>query len=82
MPCYNTSGTLEELSKRLIKVLEEFRTFDIIMVNDFSPENDWEIITKLTQRDSRIKGINLSRNFGQYEVITAGLNYSCVMMLL
>ena len=33
LPCYNTSGTLEDLSKRLIKVLEEeSRTFEIIMV--------------------------------------------------
>ena len=78
LPCYNTSGTLEELSKRLIKVLEaEAKTFEIIMVNDCSPEEDWAIITKLGQSDSRIKGIDLSRNFGQYEAITAGLDHVC-----
>lgn len=75
LPCYNTAGTLELLSERLIKVLErESKSFEIIMVNDCSPSNDWEVIEKLALKDNRIKGINLSRNFGQYEAITAGLD--------
>ena len=39
-----------------------------------SPENDWEIVTRLAAADKRIKGINLSRNFGQHYAITAGLD--------
>ena len=77
LPCYNTSGTLVDLSARLINVLEkESKTFEIIMVNDGSPSDDWDVISALCKKDSRIKGINLSRNFGQYEAITAGLDMS------
>lgn len=77
LPCYNTSGSLAILADRLIRVLtNESKEFEIIMVNDSSPSNDWEVIQGLAKSDNRIKGINLSRNFGQYEAITAGLDKS------
>jgi len=43
------------------------------MVNDASPDNAWEIIKELSQKDNRVKGINFSRNFGQHRAITAPL---------
>jgi dolichol-phosphate mannosyltransferase len=45
------------------------------MVNDASPDMAWGTITEIAQKDQRVKGINLSRNFGQHYAITAGLNY-------
>lgn len=50
--------------------------FEIILVNDASPYADWEIIQHLASSDSRIKGINFSRNFGQHHAITAGIDYA------
>ena len=50
--------------------------YEMILINDASPNNDWEVIKSLVDKDSRVKGINLSRNFGQYNAITAGLDYS------
>lgn len=38
--------------------------------------NSWEVITLLAQKDTRVKGINLSRNFGQHYAITAGLDHA------
>jgi dolichol-phosphate mannosyltransferase len=46
------------------------------MVNDASGDNAWDEIKKLSKIDSRVKGINLSRNFGQHRAITAGLDYA------
>ncbi len=46
------------------------------MVNDASPDNAWEVITTLSNKDKRVKGINLSRNFGQHYAITAGLDFA------
>jgi dolichol-phosphate mannosyltransferase len=46
------------------------------MVNDDSGDNAWDEIKKLSKIDSRVKGINLSRNFGQHRAITAGLDYA------
>ena len=50
--------------------------FDIILVNDSSPDMSWQEILKECSVDKRVKGINLSRNFGQHRAITAGLSYA------
>ena len=50
--------------------------FDIILVNDASPDLSWTMILKECKEDKRIKGVNLSRNFGQHKAILAGLNYA------
>ncbi|WP_417383345.1 glycosyltransferase family 2 protein [Gimesia sp.] len=76
-PVYGASGNLEELYKRLIDALSKITdSFEIIMVNDSSPDNSWEIIHNLAEKDCRLKGINLSRNFGQHHAITAGLDFA------
>ena len=51
-------------------------SFEIILVNDASPDNSWAEIVKECERDTRVKGLNLSRNFGQHYAITAGLSYA------
>lgn len=74
IPVYKCSQTITELSSRLISTLSTLSDeFEIIFVNDSSPENEWEIILELAKKESRVKGINLSRNFGQHYAITAGL---------
>lgn len=50
--------------------------FDIVLVNDASPDDSWEAILRECHDDKRVKGINLSRNFGQHKAILAGLNYA------
>jgi len=76
-PVYGCSTCLLELYIRLVKTIETINPdFEIIMVNDGSPDNAWEVITDLCQKDTRVKGINLSRNFGQHNAITAGLDYA------
>ena len=76
-PVYGCSKSLEKLYLRLKNTLSQItENFEIIMVNDASPDNAWEVIKELAKKDSRIKGINLSRNFGQHKAITAGLDYA------
>jgi len=77
IPLYKCSHAINELSRRLINTLSSIsEDFEIIFVNDASPENDWEIVVELSKKDKRIKGINFSRNFGQHHAITAGLDYA------
>ncbi|MEN6461515.1 MAG: glycosyltransferase family 2 protein [Syntrophomonas sp.] len=77
IPVYNCSGYIKELYIRLVNTLETIdNNFEIIFVNDASPEKDWEYIKELAKSDIRIKGINLSRNFGQHYAITAGLDFT------
>jgi len=67
---------LSDLYTLLKKTLEKISNdFEIIMVNDASPDEAWKEIQYLAKQDSRIIGINLSRNFGQHSAITAGLDY-------
>lgn len=50
--------------------------YEIILVNDASPDNTWAEIEKACAADKHVKGLNLSRNFGQHYAITAGLAYA------
>ena len=76
-PVYGCGDCLEQLYNRLKTTLSNINeNFEIIMVNDASPDNAWDIITQLAHKDNRVKGINLSRNFGQHRTITAGLDYA------
>lgn len=76
LPAYreekNISLVYEEILKNFEKISEKY-DFEIIFVNDGSPDNTWEEILKLCERDERVKGVNLSRNFGHQAALTAGL---------
>jgi glycosyltransferase involved in cell wall biosynthesis len=77
IPVYGCRGALYELYKRLVKTLESINpSFEIIMVNDACPQNSWEVIKELATKDERLRGINMSRNFGQMKAITAGIDYA------
>ena len=76
-PVYGCSTSLVELYMRLTESLKKIsETYEIILVNDASPDGAWEVIVKLCEKDSRVKGLNLSRNFGQHHAITAGLEFA------
>lgn len=74
VPCYNDEGGLPELYSRLKPVLENLSArWEIVLVNDGSGDDTWGSIRALHQRDKRVKGINLSRNFGHQVAVSAGL---------
>jgi len=76
IPVYGCKTSLIELYQRLKLTLSQItENYEIIMVNDASPDGAWETIIELASKDKRVKGINLSRNFGQHYAITAGLDY-------
>jgi polyisoprenyl-phosphate glycosyltransferase len=75
-PVYKAAECLEELYRRLVKALEVVvDRFEIILVNDGSPDDSWSLIQGLARRDPRVRGLNLSRNFGQHYAISAGLDH-------
>lgn len=76
-PVYGCSLCLEQLYIRLKRTLEPITNdFEIILVNDASPDDAWATILYLSEMDKRVKGINLARNFGQHYAISAGLEYT------
>lgn len=75
IPVYKAEGCLQELHRRLVQSLEQISpSFEIILVEDCGGDNSWDIICQLAQSDSRVKGVQFSRNFGQHYGITAGLD--------
>lgn len=76
-PVYHGEKMLDELVSRIHGAIKPLNIeYEIVLVNDCSPDNSWEKITEICSRDKQVKGINLSRNFGQPYAITAGLSYS------
>lgn len=77
IPVYGCSKSLYSLYKRLYTTITQItNNFEIIMVNDDSPDNAWRTIKELSKNNSHLKGIKLSRNFGQHKAITAGLDHA------
>ncbi|MEQ8909966.1 MAG: glycosyltransferase family 2 protein [Vicingaceae bacterium] len=76
-PVYGCRSCLEELCDRIRKVFDQLEAnYEIILVDDKADETTWKTIESIANRDDRIKGIELSRNFGQHYAITCGLNYA------
>jgi polyisoprenyl-phosphate glycosyltransferase len=74
-PVYGCKTSIYELYLRLRETIEKLTPyFEIIFVNDASPDGAWETIKELANKDKRVIGIDLSRNFGQHYAITAGLD--------
>jgi len=76
-PVYRAGKIVDELVLQIKQAVTPFTDdFEIILVNDYSPDNSWLKIVEQCAKDKRVKGIDLSRNFGQHYAITAGLNYA------
>jgi glycosyltransferase involved in cell wall biosynthesis len=76
-PVYQAEKILPELYRRLTETLGAITNdYEIVMVEDCSSDASWPVIVGLAARDARVKGIKLSRNFGQHPAITAGLDYA------
>lgn len=76
-PIYKGEKMLDELVSRIEASVSTITDdFEIILVNDQSPDNSWDVIQSICAIDKNVKGVNLSRNFGQHYAITAGLSKS------
>jgi len=77
-PIYKGEKMLHELVSRIEASVSTITDdYEIILVNDQSPDRSWEVIQDICANDKKVKGVNLSRNFGQHYAITAGLSLVC-----
>lgn len=68
---------VSELVRRNVDALSGMGVdYEIILVNDASPDESWAAIEQECKKNPKVKGLNLSRNFGQHYAITAGLSYA------
>ena len=75
IPCYRSENTLEGVIleiKEAMKKLEQY-TYEVILINDSSPDNTWKTIERLSEENENIVGVNFSKNFGQHAALMAGM---------
>ena len=77
IPCYHSADSISQVVHEIIKTVETDARFDyeIICINDCSPDNTYQVLRQLSQESLKIKVIDLSRNFGQHSALMAGFNH-------
>jgi undecaprenyl-phosphate 4-deoxy-4-formamido-L-arabinose transferase len=74
IPCYNGAESLDELVRQLAETLPRCaERYELILVNDDSPDETWKRVCELTRRHTWVRGINLMRNYGQHNATLCGI---------
>lgn len=76
IPCYSSEKSLQNVVEEINNTMSKMTQYqyEIILVNDCSPDNTWNVISGLCQVHKNILGINLAKNFGQHAALMAGFN--------
>lgn len=73
VPLLNEEESLPELTDWIKRVLEENQlSFEVLLIDDGSTDNSWQVIQTLSQKDSRFKGIRFNRNYGKSAALNIG----------
>ena len=77
IPCYKSQKTVGNVIEEIRAMVNKERKYDyeIILVNDGSPDGVWDVIKEYTERDDHILGVCLAKNFGQHSAVLAGYHY-------
>lgn len=81
LPAYNESGNIAPLIESLVSVfdsdeLEEYRPYEVIIVDDGSRDGTFDVVSELTESHPQVVGIRLRRNFGQSAALAAGIDHA------
>jgi len=80
VPVYRSASILPHLVAQVQAAMQASDLdgrFELILINDASPDDSWQVIRELAARYPFVKGICLARNFGQHNATMAGLNHTC-----
>ena len=74
-PVYKAANILDKLVDEIQKAMLQMNvTYEIVLVDDRSPDNSWEVMQQLSAKFPQVKSIRLSKNFGQHPAIMAGIS--------
>jgi len=77
IPVYKSANILPVLVNELRRDLHTHCIcYEIILVNDCSPDNSWDVVNLLADKFSEVRGLSLRKNAGQHNAIMAGLNHA------
>lgn len=78
IPCYHSERSIKPVVDSIRTIMNGKKDeYEIILVNDHSPDGVWSEICRLAQYDSKIIGIDLTKNFGQHSALMSGYAYAC-----
>ena len=76
-PVYRAENLVDKLVERIVASVSQITdSYEIILVEDCGPDYSWNKIVENCKKNQKIKGIKLSRNYGQQHAIQAGLDVS------
>ncbi len=77
IPCYRSEATIEKVCAEIADTmaLRPEYDYEIIAVNDCSPDGVLGVLRALAEKDSRVKVVDLARNFGKHSAMMAGLSF-------
>ena len=77
IPCYRSEKTIKKVTEEIIETVSQKEGYDyeIIAVNDFSPDGVYDVLKDLSLHNEKIKVINLSKNMGKHSAVMAGYAY-------
>ncbi|MBD5470226.1 MAG: glycosyltransferase family 2 protein [Lachnospiraceae bacterium] len=78
IPCYRSEHTIEAVVAEIMDTMKGLAAYeyDIMLVNDCSPDHTYEVIKRICEKNNNITGISLAKNFGQHAALMAGLRKS------
>lgn len=78
IPCYRSEKTIESVVKEITDKMLSMKhdEYEVILVNDCSPDNTFGVIRNLCALDNHIIGINHAKNFGQHAALMAGFSFA------
>lgn len=78
IPCYNSENTIASVINEIDVIMQQKNEYEyeIIAVNDSSPDNVWYVLENLTKERSNIKAIDLAKNMGKHSALMAGYSYA------
>jgi glycosyltransferase involved in cell wall biosynthesis len=74
VPVYNSAATVSKLARRIEEAVAPIGVpYELVLVNDGSRDDSWPCIVDVARHDSRVRGLNLARNYGQHNALLAGI---------
>lgn len=77
IPIYNEEDNIPVLYEKLVGVLKKIGgNYEIIFIDDGSSDSSWDLLNEIHEKNSHVKLLKLSRNFGHQTAISAGINFA------
>ena len=78
IPCYRSEHTITAVTEEIRSAMAKLAGFDweLVLVNDCSPDGTFAVIRTLAENDARITAVDLAKNFGQHAALMCGMRHT------